>query len=127
MNKQEALIYWVNQSERDIQTATDLYATKHYDWCLFIWHLAIEKILKALIIKKDKPLLYIHDLGRLAQTAGLTLTSDFKKQLNEITNYNMEARYDSIKSAFYKKATKQYATEWVKICQTIYNNIKTEL
>ena len=39
----------------------------------------------------------------------------------------MEARYDSIKSAFYKKATKQYATEWVKICQTIYNNIKTEL
>lgn len=127
MQKQEALIFWISQSEKDIKTATDLYATGHYDWCLFMWHLAIEKILKALIIKKDKPFLYIHDLGRLAQTAGLTLTADFKKQLNEITNYNIEVRYDSIKSAFYKKATKQYATEWMKLCQTIYNNIKAYL
>ena len=43
MSNQEMIKNWLLKSEKDVETAKDLYKTKHYDWCLFIWHLAIEK------------------------------------------------------------------------------------
>lgn len=124
MNKKEAITYWITQSERDIKTASDLFTTAHYDWSLFMWHLAIERILKAVIVTHDKSPLYIHDLSRLAKEAEVALTPELIAQLNEITSYNIEARYDNIKFAFYKKATEEYATKWTTICEEIYKQIK---
>jgi HEPN domain-containing protein len=127
MEKKDAIGYWVAQSGRDIATATDLFVTNHYDWSLFMWHLAIEKILKACIISQDKQPLYIHDLYRLAQEAHIELTPELIAELNEITTFNIEARYDNIKLAFYKKATKEYTTKWISICQAIYQQIEEKI
>lgn len=127
MEKKEAIAYWVSQSRRDIKTASDLFNTGHYDWSLFMWHLAIEKILKARIIIQGKSPLYIHDLTRLAKEANLILDKEIIAQLNEITTYNIEARYDSIKFAFYKKATKEYALNWVHVCEEIYKKMKENI
>lgn len=127
MNKEEVINYWISQSKRDIKTASDLYVTGHYDWCLFMWHLAIERLLKAKIVIQNKSPLYIHDLTRLAKEADITLNKELIERLNEITSYNMEARYDNIKFTFYKKATKEYADKWVRICEEIYKNIKKNI
>jgi len=94
---------------------------------LFMWHLAIEKILKARIIFQDKQPLYIHDLSRLAKEAEIELLPELVAQLNEITTYNIEARYDNIKYAFYKKATKEYTTKWIATCRQIYQFIKATI
>lgn len=48
-------------------------------------------------------------------------------QLNEITTFNIEARYDDYKLSFYKKANKEYAEEWSEICEKIYLSIKKNL
>jgi len=127
MDKKEAIDYWITQSERDIKTASDLFNTSHYDWSLFMWHLAIEKILKACIISQNKQPLYIHDLYRLAKEATIELNPEIIAELNEITSYNIEARYDNIKLAFYKRATKEYTTKWTIICKTIYSHIKEKI
>lgn len=37
--------YWIKSAKNDLETAESLFKSKHYDWCLFLSHLVIEKIL----------------------------------------------------------------------------------
>lgn len=109
-----------DQVTRHIATANSLYDSGHYDWALFMWHLALEKTLKARMITQNKDRLYIHDLLRLATAADLDLTPDEIDELTEINSFNIEARYDDFKTAFYLKATKQYADQWKSISMKLY-------
>lgn len=114
---------WIFKAKNDVQTAKDLYKNSHYDWCLFIWHLAIEKALKAKITSLKKQYLFTHNLIKLAELAELKITDKEKEQLREITTYNIEARYDDDKLAFYKKTNKKYTDIWIKICERFYQLI----
>jgi len=127
MTKKQIIQSLLLKAEKDIKTAKDLFKLKHYDWSLFIWHLAIEKILKAKIISLDKKIIYTHDLVRLAKKAKISLDQNLTAQLNEITTFNIEARYDDYKLSFYKKTTKEYTEKWSKNCQKIYLLIKNSL
>ncbi|PIZ64227.1 DNA-binding protein [Candidatus Roizmanbacteria bacterium CG_4_9_14_0_2_um_filter_39_13] len=113
--------------ESDMATADDLLHAKRFDWCLFIWHLVIERSLKALLVKKGIRYPLVHDLERLAREAKIEFTQEELDQLNEITTYNIEALYDEIKYEFYRKATKEYTTRWVNISKKLVNRIKAEL
>lgn len=124
MTKKQIIVNWVLKSEKDIHTAKDLFKWKHYDWSLFVWHLILEKILKAKIVQLGKTIIFSHDLTRLAKQAEISLTSETVAQLNEVTTFNIEARYDDYKLSFYKKATKSYAQKWSKICENFYNLVK---
>jgi len=115
-----SILYFREASKRDQQTATILYMNKEYHWALFFWHLTLEKLLKALILKYGGEILYTHNLVRLAHAANLTLTENQERELTEITTFNLEARYDDEKLTFYKKATREYADHWIKIC-TVYS------
>jgi len=54
MNKDTIIELWINSSDKDFETMNDMYKTKHYDWALFMGHLSIEKILKALYLKNTE-------------------------------------------------------------------------
>jgi len=71
-----------------------------------------------------KTIIFTHDLIRLAKQAEIVLTDKIITQLNEVTTFNIEARYDDYKLSFYKKATKSYAQKWSKICENFYNFVK---
>lgn len=118
---------WLLKAEKDVETAKDLYNTKHYDWCLFIWHLAIEKALKAKILSLNKPIIYVHDLNRLANETNIVFDKGQVINLNEITSFNLEARYDDYKLSFYKKTNKEYADKWTQICKSIYKLVVTNI
>ncbi|TAN33544.1 HEPN domain-containing protein [Patescibacteria group bacterium] len=114
------LEFWLSSASKNWQTALSLYKLGHYDMCLFCCHLTLEKKLKAIIVyllKKVPP--PIHDLNRLAQIAGLNVSLTQQEQLNEITKFNIQARYDDIKLAFYKKATKLFAKKYLEITQEL--------
>ncbi len=108
------------KSKKDVETAKELYNLKRYDWCLFIWHIAIEKALKAKIFSLNKPIIYVHDLKRLAKETNIVFDQDQIVNLNEITSFNLETRYDDYKLSFYKKANKDYTKKWTIICESIY-------
>lgn len=102
------------QSEKDYQTASDLFKKKYYTYALFFGQLTLEKLLKALIIrKKNKVYPPIHSLTKLASIAGLDLTSLQREDLEEITSFNIKARYDDIKLSFFQKATEKYTLKWI--------------
>ena len=124
MEKKQIIRNWIIKAGKDIQTAMDLFKTKHYDWSLFVWHLAIEKTFKAKIVSSGKEIIYTHDLVRLAKLAEFPLNTELINQLNEITTFNIEVRYDDYKLSFYKKADLNYAEKWSRICKKIYNLAK---
>ena len=120
MTQDEAINFWFESADRNKSTAEDMFQGGHYDWSLFLWHLVLEKTLKGLIVKKGDVPPPIHDLRKLVKYAGVSIEKEKERQLKEITSFNLEARYDDYKRSFYHKATKQYASLWVKICEEIY-------
>lgn len=48
MTKQEHIEHWKSGSIQDLETAKKMVDSGFYDWALFIGHLSLEKILKAL-------------------------------------------------------------------------------
>lgn len=122
MELSEALKRWKDNAERDLEVSRELLKSKHYIHSLFFLHLAIEKLIKALHqLNVGTPALPIHDLRRLANRSKIVLTTDQEIQLDEITTYNIAARYDDYKQSFYKKATPEYTTKWLEIGIQVYN------
>jgi len=109
--------YWMESSENDYDAMKNLYKSKNYNWCLFIGHLVIEKLLKGLYVKNNhdiKALPKVHNLLLLAERCGLKLDSDKLKKLKVINTFNIAARYDDYKKAFYNKCTYDYTTNQLK-------------
>ncbi len=106
--------YWAESSDNDYQTMMDMFKTKHYHWSLFIGHLVIEKLSKAVYIKnkKDYPPL-IHDLRRILEKAGISLTEEQIVTCDTISRFNINARYDDYKQRFYKLCTEEFTTNWI--------------
>ena len=115
MDKDAVIKFWISSSDKDFITMNDMYKTKHYDWALFMGHLCIEKLLKALYLKnidENHPPL-IHDLRRLAEKSNLSLTENQQILLDSITRFNIRTRYDDYKQSFYKLCTIEFTNEWI--------------
>lgn len=112
--------HWANSAQRDRETAQSLYRSKHLDWSLFVFHLAIEKLLKAHVVAAEHTPPFTHDLVRLAVIAGLALSARYRAWLREISKYNIEARYAEEKRALFRKATPAYTRAWFRRCETIF-------
>ncbi|MCK4553755.1 HEPN domain-containing protein [Candidatus Parcubacteria bacterium] len=129
MNQQlkEQIDYWKKSAQKNFDAANVLFDNKHYDSCLFFGHLALEKLLKGLVIMKTKkPAPYIHHLEKLANLAELELTEDTVKYLRIITDFNVAGRYAEAKYAFYKKCTKEYSERYLKIIRELFLWLKKE-
>ena len=114
MDGEKFIKYWIESSNDDYDTMLDMYHAKRYSWSLFIGHLMIEKLLKALYVhvKSDYPP-YIHNLLRLAEKAGVKIDHDTKEQLVTITAFNINARYDDYKMSFKNRCTPEFTAEWI--------------
>lgn len=128
MNTKEIIDYWLKSAEEDLKTAESLFKSKRYHHCLFFCHLFIEKILKSLVVKKTKQQSpYGHNLLRLSELSGIKFSQKQLDLLDEITSFNIEARYNDFKFKFYKKATLDYTQIYFKKTKEIYLWLKQKL
>lgn len=117
-DKESVIQFWLIGSADDFDTAEKLFVSKKYHHALYFCQLALEKYLKGLIVNKlDVPAQRTHDLIVLAKQLQLDVSPNQLEQLRNITKFNLEARYDTQKREFYKKATQDYAQKWLKISQ----------
>ena len=120
--KEELQKAWLKSSKEDFQIAEDLIGMRHYQWALFLCHIAIEKALKANYIKIiDQYPPPIHKLVKLAQDCKLVLTEAQINDLKEVTMFHIEASYDVIKDKLYKKATKEFTLKYFEITKKLLN------
>jgi HEPN domain-containing protein len=126
LNKDKLIHYWMDSSDDDFETMMVMYDSRRFNWSLFIGHLMLEKLLKALYLKKkfDYPP-YIHNLLRLAEKADLEISNDIKKQLVTITAFNINARYDDYKLSFRNQCTPEYTSEWIANLKELRTWIKS--
>ncbi len=111
MDKQELIAYWKETSDRDHGAMLNLFRSGDYHWSLFIGHLVIEKLLKALYTqngREDTAPPRTHDLTLLAERAGIETTDEMKDTLDLVTTFNINARYPDFKQDFYRKCTAEY-------------------
>ena len=125
MEKVDLIKYWIDSSDRDFITMEHLFEKDDYHWALFIGHLVIEKLLKASYVKNiDNQPPFIHNLSRLADRANLQLSETQKDVLVTVTAFNIQARYDDYKLAFYKTCTKEYTEKWIEEIRRLRQWIK---
>ena len=110
---EEIYKYWMNASVEAFDTAKVIFEGGRYVHALFFCHLAIEKMLKAFVVKRTKDHApYDHNLIKLAENAGVKFSDQDMDTIAEINTFNIEGRYDDYKLKFYKKATKLYAEKY---------------
>lgn len=115
MDKEALINYWVETASKDYHTMLNLFNSKDYHWSLFIGHLVIEKLFKAIYIKNlnnNPP--RTHDLLRLSEQAQIHTTEEQKDDLDLITTFNISARYPDFKHSFYQKCDYNFTKSNIK-------------
>ena len=118
--QREAIRFWREQAARDRATAKSILKSKHYDWSLFLYHLALEKLLKALVVAAGETPPYTHNLLKLARLAGLAPTATQEEWFDQVTKFQLEARYPAQKLALHRLATPPYSRLWHHRCDRLY-------
>lgn len=128
INIDKIVSHCISSSENDYKTMLHLFNSGDFHWSLFIGHLVIEKLLKAIIVKETKQHApFTHDLRRLAKKSSLMFSPEYTKWLDIITTFNLNARYDDYKQEFFKKCTKDFTSQWIKNIQSLHLWIKQRL
>lgn len=130
MNNIELMNYWIESSDRDYESMKKNYETKQYTWALFIGHLTIEKLLKALYAKVNKNNPYppkIHNLVILAKRCNIELDDKKTTILMTCNSFNISARYEDYKNEFYKRCTEEYTSEQIKNIEEVRTWLKQML
>lgn len=114
MTREEHIQYWRESALHDLDSAESMFESGRYDWCLFVGHLALEKILKAIFVKRNENEMppRIHNLVRLAELSQVELDDEQKFLLDKITDFNVQTRYPDYKFEFYKRCTSDYTAEY---------------
>lgn len=127
MTQEKAVKIWIDGAVDALDTCDKLFKSKKYHHALFFLHLALEKIIKALYISKlDESPPYIHNLKQLVKVAKIKVSKVELKKLDEISEFNVSARYDDYKYKIYKRATLEYTKKWLKIGKKLYEKYKKD-
>lgn len=109
MDIKQQITYWLESAAYDLEVAETLFKNQKYDWCLFIGHLVLEKVLKAFYVRdRQEAPPWIHNLVRLAENTKLLLTDEQMTFLADVNDFNIEIRYPDYKFSFYKNCTKEF-------------------
>jgi HEPN domain-containing protein len=95
MSNQKTHERWLERVFYDLDTAKAMIQTGRLIYAIFMCQQAIEKCFKALLSYKDKEIVPIHNLRRLAELSGLIDELDEEKlmKLDFLSSYYINARY----------------------------------
>ncbi len=129
MEKQDIIKYWIKTSEDDLSSMISNFSAGNYDWALFIGHLSLEKILKALWVKNNTGDIApkTHNLKKIADEANYPISETESMLLLEINDFNLEARYPDYKFDFHTKCTKEFSERYIKKIKELHQCIVNQI
>lgn len=125
---EEDIKYWVDLADYDLETAKVMLDSGRYIYVLFMCQQAIEKILKAHVVRttqKFPPRL--HNLVRLLELSELILDEENKKFLEKLNYYYISSRYPEDRKELAKEVNKQLAREYYNNSEELFKWLKTKL
>ena len=114
-DRDKVIQFWIESSDEDFETMITLYDNNRLSWSMFLGHLMIEKLLKALYVKLNNEYPpYIHNLLRLAEKCNITLNEEQQLFFATVTAFNINATYDDYKMSFQKTCTPDFCAIWIE-------------
>jgi HEPN domain-containing protein len=108
---QKTVQYWIEGAVYDLDVAVAMFEKEKYPYVLFMGHLALEKLLKALVVRAtENHAPHTHSLPVLAQKTGLKMPPKTLRALARFMEFHLEARYPNDQKKFYRKCTKTFTT-----------------
>lgn len=118
--------YWLTEAAEALRVADHLVEKGDYSYALFFGHLAVEKVLKALYANKlHEHAPPIHNLLRLAKSAGVEPDETQTEALITITAFNIEARYPDMKRTFRQKCTAEFAGRQMAVIKEVFRWLRS--
>lgn len=120
MTREEIINYWYISALKDYETLQHLVLSGDNHWALFMGHLVIEKLLKAVYVKRvniNPP--KSHNLLHLARLCGVELEEGMIDALDQITAFHIVARYPDYDMSFYEKCTPEFTKSQVVLIERI--------
>jgi HEPN domain-containing protein len=112
-NTKDSIINWIKSSNYDFRTAEHMLKAGRYIYVLFMCHLSVEKLLKALyeaVLEKIPP--KTHNLIYLSKSIGLEIPEKFLSTIESLNDLSIVTRYpedmDSLIKAFKKERVAEY-------------------
>lgn len=111
---EKTVSYWLTSAEYDLEVSDSLFLKKKFHYSLFFGHLALEKLLKAIFVKRKKTHApFTHSLPYLAEKAELKIDSEKLEKLAEFMEFYFEGRYPKDMQVIFEKYN--YSFSKVKI------------
>lgn len=115
MAMRKSTINWIKSAEYDYKTAENLFKVKRYVYVIFMCHLSIEKILKAVISEETNKLPpYTHNLLYLTELGGVKFTSDMQEFVKVINDKSVPTRYPENITDLIKIITPALSKDYLK-------------
>ena len=125
---EKTVSYWVEGAEYDLSVTEALYEKEKYPYALFMGHLSLEKLLKAIVVKETKNHAPItHSLPLLAKETVLEIPESITIKLRKFMEFYFEPRYPRERKIFYTKCTKKYTKEKLDEIKEVYKWLKEKL
>jgi HEPN domain-containing protein len=119
-------INWLDSAVYDIETAKYMLSSGRFIYVIFFCHLAIEKLLKALVSEiTDEPAPRSHDLIYLAKRADIQLEPGQYEFVSKLNNASVPTRYPSDMQKILSEYTKQVASSYLKQTEEVTKWLKS--
>ena len=127
MNK--ATKNWLDMVSYDLTTAKHMFKTGRYVYVIFMCHLAIEKVFKAIVCEETNKISpKTHDLIYLINLGKIKLTGDLLDFVGIINNVSIVTRYpedlSKLVSSYPKKITGEYLKRTLEIIKCIKQDVR---
>jgi HEPN domain-containing protein len=111
----QAITNWVKSSEYDLTTAEVMYRGGRYIYVIFMCHLAVEKMLKALVADKiNKIPPKTHHLLYLAKLAAIEIPAIHKEIIMHLNEASVPTRYPTDISKLSLQYNRKAAGKYLK-------------
>lgn len=111
----KAVLNWIKSSDYDLATAAGVLKTKHYVYVIFFCHLAIEKLLKALVAKITKRIPpKTHDLLLLLRLSDIDLPEKYQILIARLNSVSIPTRYPDDISKLARQYNRAAADRYLK-------------
>ena len=125
---EKTVSYWAAGAEYDFDTAKKLFKARRYPYTLFFGHLAVEKILKALVVQETQEHApHTHSLPLLASKLAFKIPEEIETNLAVFMEFYFEARYPEDQLKFYRKCTRIFTEKNLKKIKEAYQWLKKKL
>jgi len=118
---------WIKSSNYDIRTAEHMLKTGRYIYVLFMCHLSVEKLLKALyeaVLKTIPP--KTHNLVYLSKSLGLEILEKFLGTIESLNDLSIVTRYPEDMVGLVKAFKKERVTEYLNRTKDLLKWLKKD-